>query len=480
MTRTSRPKVLVIGLDCLEPSLLFEQFRGELPNLERLAARGVSGRLRSCDPPITVPAWSSMMSGKDPGTLGVYGFRNRSDRSYKAMHFATSKAVNEPRLWDLLGRAGKYVVLLGVPQTYPVKVVNGECVGCFMSPSTESDYTYPAQLKDEIRSTVGDYMVDVPNFRTEDKERLLRDIYRMTQKRFLLANHLVRTRPWDYFMMVEMGTDRIHHGFWRFMDPAHRRHEPDNRFQNAIRDYYHFVDGCVGQLLAAAPDDSHVLVVSDHGAKCMQGGVCINEWLIREGYLVLKEYPKQPTRFADLEVDWSRTRAWADGGYYGRVFLNVQGREPQGAIPARRYESARDELARAIERIPNENGRPLQTRAPRPEELYHRVNGVAPDLLVYFDDLRWRSVGTVGTGAIQTFENDTGPDDANHAEEGIFILSGPDVPAGRTVEGAQLMDVAPTLLQLFGLPVPDDMQGHPITLDCPERLTSSAVLPAVR
>src|SRR5712672_2359637 len=107
MQAGGKRKVVVIGLDCAEPSLVFDRFKGRLPNLEKLMARGVAGRLRSCDPPITVPAWASMMSSKDPGTLGVYGFRNRADRSYEKMTTATALAVREPLLWDYLGAAGK-------------------------------------------------------------------------------------------------------------------------------------------------------------------------------------------------------------------------------------------------------------------------------------------------------------------------------------------------------------------------------------
>src|SRR6516164_6276916 len=273
-----QPKVVVIGLDCAEPSLVFDRFRGRLPNLERLMARGVSGRLQSCDPPITVPAWSSMLSSKDPGTLGIYGFRNRSDYSYEKLSFATSAAVREPRVWDYLGQAGKRVILLGIPQTYPPRPVNGLSVGCFLTPSIDANYTYPAELKEEIARVVHPYMVDVPDFRTEDKGRLLNDIYRMTNKRFTLARHFLRTKPWDFFMMVEMGTDRIHHAFWKFTDPSHPRFEPGNAWEQAIVEYYEFVDRLVGDLLREVPKDAFVLVVSDHGAKGMEGGVCINEW----------------------------------------------------------------------------------------------------------------------------------------------------------------------------------------------------------
>src|SRR5437868_15092807 len=144
-----RKKVLVIGLDCAPPALVFEQWREELPNFKRVMDDGVWGKLESCIPAITVPAWMSMMSSKDPGTLGYYGFRNRADRSYEKMTTATSLAVREPLLWDFLGSAGKRVILIGVPQTYPPRPVNGLMVTDFLTPSIASNYTYPPSLTDD-------------------------------------------------------------------------------------------------------------------------------------------------------------------------------------------------------------------------------------------------------------------------------------------------------------------------------------------
>src|SRR6266700_4484636 len=185
-----RKKVLVIGLDCAPPELVFEQWRDALPNFRRVMDDGVWGKLESCIPAITVPAWSAMMSSKDPGTLGFYGFRNRGDYSYEKHTLANANSVKTDRVWDILSRAGKQVITIGVPQTYPPKPVNGIQVGCFLSPSTtnpDRPYTYPASLMQEIEATVGDYLVDVPNFRTDDKEYLLRQIYTMTEKRFQLV-----------------------------------------------------------------------------------------------------------------------------------------------------------------------------------------------------------------------------------------------------------------------------------------------------
>ena len=415
-----------------------------------------------------------MMSSKSPGRLGVYGFRNRADHSYDRHLIANSLAIKEDRLWDILSRSGKRSIVIGVPGTYPPRPLNGLLIGDFLTPDTSCDYTHPPELKDEIARVVGEYVLDVRDFRSGNKNKILADIYEMTRKRFQLARHLLAKEDWDYFMMVEMGVDRIHHAFWTDMDPAHRFYEAGNKFENEIHDYYKEVDREIGELLAFTDDATAVLVVSDHGAKRMDGGICVNEWLIANGYLVLAENPAKPIPLSKAKVDWSRTKAWGDGGYYARIFLNVAGREANGTIAPEDYEKVREELIAGLKAIPDENGQEIGTQVFRPEELYKEVRGVAPDLIVYFGDLYWRSVGTVGDGRIHTFENDTGPDGANHAENGIFLFRPPrgGISGGRRIEGLRITDIAPTILQLFRLPVPLDMEGT--------ALISSSAIPPTR
>jgi predicted AlkP superfamily phosphohydrolase/phosphomutase len=452
-------RALVIGLDCAPPEFLFERWPDELPNLRSLMEKGRWGVLRSCDPPITVPAWACMTSSRSPGALGIYGFRNRRDHSYDGLTIADSRSIRSPRVWDLLSARGRPVIVIGVPPTYPVTPVHGVMISCFLTPDTErSQYTYPAELKEEIEGLVGRYMVDVEGFRTTEKERLLADIEEMTEKRFQVAEHLLATKPWDLFFMVEMGTDRMHHGFWRYTDPEHRLHEPGNPFEGVMLDYYRALDEKIARLLRFADDETAVLVVSDHGAKRIDGGICINEWLRREGYLVLKEEPTEPIPLRPDLVDWTRTTAWGEGGYYCRLSLNVAGREPEGTVAADEFEAVRDELKAKLEALGDDLGQPIGTVAHKPEELYPECNGVPPDLLVYFGDLYWRSIGQVGTGSVHVLENDTGPDDANHAPDGIYMLVSEGVEAGQGEE-RDLRDIAPTLLTLLGEPVPAEMEG---------------------
>jgi predicted AlkP superfamily phosphohydrolase/phosphomutase len=458
-------RVAVIGLDCAEPRLVFDAFADELPNLARLMNQGTWGPLRSVDPPITVPAWSCMMTGLDPGELGIYGFRNRTDHGYRSLAVADSRAVGRDRVWDHLARAGKHVVVVGVPQTSPPVPVNGELVSCFLTPDPRTDpYTYPESLRAEIERLVGAYRVDVRNFRSEDRDRILAEIYQMTEQRFTVCRHLLDTRPWDFFMMVEIGLDRMHHAFWRFSDPAHPRHEPEHRYRDAIRNYYAYLDDEIGTLMERFDEDTVVMVVSDHGARPMHGAICVNEWLADAGYLVLEERPSAVTPFSEVKVDWPRTRAWGEGGYYCRLCLNVRGREPEGIVEPEEVEALRAELTERLEGLPGPDGAPIGTRVFRPEQLWRERQGIPPDLIVYFGDLAWRSNGSLGHGRHWTFDNDTGPDDANHDRNGICVIAGPGVAAGRRDDLA-IYDIAPTIFALAGVPCNDGLRGQVVSTD---------------
>lgn len=459
------PRLLIIGLDCMEPSLVFEQWRSDLPNLSRLMAAGSYGRLESSIPAITVPAWSCMMTGRDPGELGIYGFRNRSDRSYHSMKITDGRGVKFPRLWDILGEAGWRVAALSVPGTSPPYPVKGSLVSCFLTPSTEVSFTHPPELGDQIREWMPDFMMDVPNFRSDEKQRILDNLYALCDQRFTLASKLIARDALDFLMLVDMGVDRIHHAFWKPMDPRHPQYEPESPFVNAIHDYYVHVDRQVGELLSQCDDGTAVLVVSDHGAQPLMGGICINEWLMANGYLTLKQVPSEPTALDKVAVDWSQTQVWGAGGYYARIFLNVKGREPEGTIAMADYERVRDELTEKLQALPDPSGKPLNVKVFKPQQIYQKVRGRAPDLIVYFDDLAWRSVGSVGINSLYTVENDTGPDDANHAPFGLMIFHDPAQPRqGQVLEGAQLYDIVPTLLHRYGLKAPAGLRGKVLPL----------------
>lgn len=452
-------RLLVVGLDCLAPALAFDRYLDVMPNLAYLLSESTWGVMQSCDPPITVPAWMVMATSRQPGSLGVYGFRHRRPGSYAGGWNADASTFDAPAVWDHLGTTGRRSCLIGLPPSFPAREVPGWRVGCFLTPGVDAPFTHPAELSDEVLDVVPDYRFDV-RFRVEDRDRLLRELWTMADGHFDLVEHLAARRPWDLLWFVEIGTDRVHHAFWKFADPDHPAHEPGHRYADAIRDYYAHIDGRLGRLLRTLDDDTAVLLVSDHGAKAMRGAIAINDWLAERGWLRLRSTPAAGTRLEDCDVDWSRTRAWAWGGYYARVFLNLGDREPQGTVPAGEYEAVLQELTEELRAIPDDRGRPLANRVMRPRDLYRETAGDAPDLMVYFDDLAWRSAGTLGWGRFHLPDNDTGPDDAVHAHDACFVLRAPGRAPGRR-DGLSIYDVAPTILEWFGEPVPAEMEGSP-------------------
>jgi predicted AlkP superfamily phosphohydrolase/phosphomutase len=447
-----KPKVLVIGLDAAPPKYLFEDWKKDLPALRGLMEQGSFAKLRSVDPPITVPAWSCMLSGRSPAELGIYGFKTRKDNAYFESEPVTQNAVHAERVWDILGRHGKKSLLLGVPQTYPARKIEGWSVGCFLTPSLQASCVYPEALREELLNVVPDFMFDVASFRREDRRALLAKLNRMADGHFCFFEHLLKTKPWDFSMIVEIGTDRVQHAFWADFDPAHPLHRPGSEFASAVRDYYRKVDGWIARLLAAVGPEVTVFVVSDHGAKAMEGGIALNEWLFRKGYLHLKKYPDRVTPLEDCEVDWTKTVAWAAGGYAGRVYLNLRNREPCGSVPESDFRKLRERLKSEIEHIPGLGGKTLTTRVMIPEEIYGDCAPGAPDLTVYFDELRYRTLGSVGSADIALLKNDQGWDGANHDWDGIFIVRGTaaGLPAGPNPD-LPLNQIMPMILKCFGL-----------------------------
>jgi predicted AlkP superfamily phosphohydrolase/phosphomutase len=458
---TPGPRVAVIGIDCATPQLLFDQLADEVPTIHSLMQRGMFGDLASITPPITIPAWACAMSGKTPGQLAIYGMRNRKDTTYEGLSIATSLAVKEPQVWDVLGERGLKSLLIGVPPGYPPRPVQGWRVSCFLTPPSAESFTYPQALGSEIKEELEgrEYIFDIANYREKGKEFVLDQVFKMTERRFQVARRFVTTKPWDYFMMVEMAADRLHHVFWDNVDPAHPKYRSGNPFESSFRDYYRFLDGQLASLLEVLPEDCVTIVMSDHGARRMVGGVQFNEWLLKNGYLAFSEPVTAPTPIGKAPIDWARTLAWGDGGYYGRLFINLKGREPQGMVEPAQYEAVRDEIAAALEAMDGPDGGPLGTKVFKPQDVYPEVRGVAPDLIVYFGDLEWRSVGQVGTGQLFTYENDTGPDGANHDRTGVFVMTAPGLQPGRR-EGLRLIDVGPSILSMYGLQAPEGALGR--------------------
>ena len=452
-------KLVVIGLDCATPWVMFKEFIEDCPNIKKLVNDGVYGKLRSCDPPITIPAWMVMATGKSAGTLGLYGFRHRKENSYHDFWIASSYSIKEKKIWDILGEYGLKSCILGVPPTYPVQPLQGNLVSGFITPDTASEYTYPPELKEEIKENVGDYILDA-NFRVDTKEKLLKEIYTMTEIQFDTIKFLMQKKDWDYFNFVIIGLDRFHHAFWKYFDRNHHLFKRGNKFEGEMKKFYKYLDKKIGEIFDIVDEDTIIMVVSDHGAKAMKGLICVNMALEQLGLLKFKKKHKAGTRLNDAEIDWCKSYAWGWGGYYARIFLNVEGREACGIIKKGDYEKTRNRIAEKLRNIKDDQGNRMNTKVYRPEDLFQTIRGDSPDLMVYFDDLNWRSAGTIGYDSMYLKDNDTGPDDAVHDYYGIFIIYDPKNKSGKDLGIKNILDIAPTSLKLLGIEVPKDMEGN--------------------
>jgi predicted AlkP superfamily phosphohydrolase/phosphomutase len=252
----------------------------------------------------------------------------------------------------------------------------------------------------------------------------------------------------------------MQHLFWHDFDESHPRFAKGSAHANALRDYYKFLDHHIGELLKLLDPDTHVVVVSDHGAQPSHGAIAVNQWLLDNGWLVLHgAAPTEPTPLSKLKIDWSRTKAWAEGGYYARIHLNLKGREPEGIISR---EAAEDEKAALAEALRTAGG-DLGHEVYRPEDVYAATRGVPPDLIVHFGALRWRAEARVGFKEVLLRDVEGAGDDVGHHEDGIFVMAGPGTAhRAAALEGLEIYDVAPTLLRLMGQPVPADMRGRVI------------------
>lgn len=456
-------KTLVIGLDCVPPKLAFDRFAEAMPNLQALRGAGQSAPLRSSSPPITVPAWTVMTTERDPGELGLYGFRNRPrDHAYR-LELATGRDVRAKRVWERLAERGLQVAHLFVPLTHPIRPIRGVGVSGFLTPPGAAA-TSPSRLEAELRDGLGEALIhDVDDFRAGESElpRIFAALDRMRDQHFRALRWVMSRYDPDFTMMVELGPDRLHHAAWRHVDPEHPGYVAGSRWEDAARSYYAGLDAAIGEVVheARLTGDVAVVLASDHGARAMEGAVAVNEVLARAGLLTLRERPCAPTPLRDV-VDWHRTRAWAEGGYYARVMLNVAGREPAGVVAPHELDATRDAVVAALRELRDLTGRPLAVRVERPEEVYRVARGTPPDLMVYFGDLAYRALGTVGHPSEVVADDDRGHDGANHDWNGIVVVDAPGRRASARLEAAELGDISATALALAGeVPL-----GHGVSL----------------
>lgn len=509
MNGKSPGKTIVVGLDGATFDLIKPWAEeGHLPNLKRMMEEGAYGELGSTLPPMTAPAWTAFATGCNPGKHRLYDWIAREPDSYR---FTPVTALDgmAPTIYSLLSEQGRKVVSLNVPMTYPPTPVNGVMVSGMPTPSTNVRFTYPEQTYQEILDAVGDYILyPDPGEAYSDSgiDSFLDKLYRAADLRIQTFAYLRGRENPDFAMMVFNGTDTISHAMWKFMDPTHPLHAPSKfeKYGNAIRDYYHHVDGLLGGMLATLDDGTTLIVMSDHGFGPFHKFIHVNNWLIREGFMSIKSGMLSRIKKASFQagfspmnvynllmqlgfgrlkrevvrgqgqdmlkslflsfedVDWSRTEAYSLGNV-GQIYLNVAGREPSGCVqPGEAYERIRSQIMDRLLELRDPNTRERVVEAVyRREEIYHGdYLDKAPDIVFMPTRLEYFGFGEYEFGSHKIIEAMERGISGTHRMNGVFLAYGAAVEPGVEVTGASLIDLAPTILHLMSAPIPEHMDGR--------------------
>lgn len=483
-------KVLVVGLDggtfrLLNP--LME--RGLLPNLASLADHGVRGGLQSTIPPITAPAWSSFMTGKNPGKHRLFSWQEPMSQGSER-NWVSSRSIRGEKLWHTVGRHGGRVGVLNVPMTYPPEEVNGFLVSGMLTPSIESEFTYPRELGSSLREL--GYVIDVysrgEEIGTESEEALLQ--FSQGLEEALLSKRAAINMLWpqrldDFSMVVFETPDRIQHFMWGHLEQAldEGTQAGQGEVTTRILDLYRKIDEIVGQLLSKLDDNSFVFVVSDHGFCGLHTYLHVNNWLESEGLLTharriglrrrargllsaaKRVLPKgavdrgRRALGAAKLIDWSRTKAYRGHPSERAIHINLRGRESHGIVdPGAEYERLRQQIKSDLMRLRDpRNGSKVVERVFLPEEIYGGPYvGEAPDLLLEMSDSYHVGFDISGSDVL---EDAKAKGLGVHERAGILIAWGPAIRQGGNIDRASIVDVAPTALYAMGLAIPDDMDG---------------------
>jgi len=482
-----KPEVVVIGIDGATFNLVRPWVEmGYLPALRDLLQTGVRGTLRSLVPPGACPGWKSLSTGKNPGQLGVFNWRNRVPGSYAARVVDPASMGAGSDLWTLISSAGRKVAVVGEPLVYPPRPVNGVLLTGMLTPP-DSPFSYPEEFGDEVARHIGAYLLDPAVESLPGEDDLLQEQISITINRYQALRYILKSGDYDFAAIYFTAPDRLQHHFW----------PPINTKDHVVLKAYQQVDWAIAQIRGLIDADTTMVVASDHGFSDTERFIHLNQLFSNLGWLVARMTPggigprlgftrqnlgrvarrlgldrvrarvpeaiKQIVPLGQFGLDMSRTRAWAWPG--GEVFVNLRGREPEGIVEPGEYEPFRDRIIEGIKDL-QDDGRHLDIRVYRREDVYSgpRVDE-APDLVVDVREPGYCLAGedsgfdvaAILPGSIFTINPGRG---GRHDTEGIFVAAGPEVRAGEDVEGARLLDVAPTILHLMGLPVPADVDGR--------------------
>jgi len=284
-------KIFVLGIDGGTFDIINPLIKeGKLPNIQKIIKNGVCGKLKSTFPPVTGPAWTSFMTGKNIDKHGIFDFHECSFEYKRKL--VNSTFIKSEKLWKIMNRFDKKVGIIGVPMTYPPEEVNGFMITGFGTPSDKADFAYPPTLHTELVMNIGPYIVDIypMSYEENDEIRYLTDLYNSEKCRIKAVKYLMKYYDWDFFMVVFSGADYLQHFFWKYRDESHPAHNPKThyKYKDVIPQYYQRIDSIIGEIWNRLDENTVLMIMSDHGGGPHKKKAYINRWLEKLGLLFVK------------------------------------------------------------------------------------------------------------------------------------------------------------------------------------------------
>ncbi|MBN1550190.1 alkaline phosphatase family protein [bacterium] len=507
MVESTHARVFILGLDGATFDLLDPWIdSGYLPNLEKLKRMSAWGVLQSTNPPTTPPAWTTCITGLNPGRHGVYDFTVSplQDPNRPLVSSSTAKGL---KIWHIFNKFNKRCIVVNVPITYPPEPIDGIMISGMMTPSFESDFTYPNEIKHRIKAVCGNYIpnIDIPKYDVElesDAMAFLDDIKESFERRYEAVRHLMKSEKWDFFMVVFILMDRIQHLFYKYLLPgSHLFNLPHaERIRQRVIEEYQRCDTAIGEIRDSLQHQDMLFVISDHGFGSTDAYFNTNTWLLQNGFLAVNkwEYLKKSFQHHALTwgnskliksvvplhqlakirkafrskrssflspksdlvsvINWRETKAYFASIPSQGIYIN----ESNNTISLSETNSLKEQISKKLSEIKNPiNGNKLIDQIWYREEIFKgNATKFAPHILFRMNN--YSILGRQHLGSSQCFTITQNEPNGFHRSEGVLIVAGKNIESGQ-INQATITDILPSVLYASGLPIPEGLDGKILT-----------------
>jgi len=508
MTSTNNNRVLVIALGEATFDLILPWIEsGDLPTFKKFCEDGTIGNLKSSIPMITPQMWGNIITGKNPGLHGLFDFWQRGNEG-KFKEINGSQVKIKP-IWKILSENGLTSGVVNVPFTYPPQKINGFMISGEDAPGAHPSIAYPNKIYREIIEKFGRYRLKDIFPGGRKKEDYLKLVEEDVKKQTDVLEYLVSEKNWDFFLTFYSATAITQHYFWKDMQHG------NNEYKDVIKTAYKSLDTAIDRLVKSAGENTTVFIISECGAGELISGVQINTWLQKEGFLCFKKstgnskpesvmqnksfirskvtsfrkniqgyIPKSwfffanknmhwlkswiQTFLAESDIVWAKTYAFSRGKE-GDIFINLKGRDPNGIVEPGQYEKVRNDIIQKLSALIDPSTRKKAVnKVYKREELYSGpFIEFAPDLLIEWTDSAYmptESDKDKDSIFVERWrENMNWPTSGSHRVEGILLAKGAGIKKSKRIEGARIIDMTPTWLNLLNQKIPGDFEGRVIT-----------------